>query len=997
MPSSRSLPSRLPALLLVALAALSLGPHPARAGDVLEIPLRWCALEGSPAVENPMGAPLNPYNNQAEPDTNNVLWRRHERASDNVWIPGAQITFRSAITAAVMSQASFPIIPDACPPSNPICQSGSNHGARCTPKDNGTSNDCDSGVTCASLPCPSGCGTCVPGDLGDVLDVRLRICLGGSTAGASCTPDASGGSPQCDPGVPCDNHELALTDAACNAAWDALIANFGTNLVGPIAWNLNNWVDEAGSTTELQGWGGFAGRNVEADFCAIPPSNVTRTLGGKIAVRDNQHTGSDATVELLVAHELGHVMKLGHGNGLDDDNDGGFDDGCDPLGDEEGGGWTATPHSVMSPVLSISTATVTSLQRDRVREFAKHYDDVPQDPPGVLVPGPVLAAQRVDPPLDVADDGIDLVSIAMFENEDVQVAGFSHFLFGFVPFDELDRQYVVFTDLDGNPGTGGTPADLGFSTAFAGAELVTRVVVSTVHVDEFLFLVAHPTVWRFQLDHFVECGSAEDPACGPVSADVDAPLGGEDVLPTAYFNVVSIEMPSSVRGAAGADVRIQGLAEQLAPSPAMADSTLELDRLPDGPLEGASDFYFSRPVFPECVVTPDPATPGAIATVQASGFPPERMAKVFLGDRAVAGAMTAGDGSVAREFRIPVTRRSGTRLVTVGLVGTALTADCFLEVGEAPRLFLTPEAGTNAVGQDHTVVATVADEAGNPVSGVTVAFSVDAGPNAGAAGTCTFDPGCATDADGAVFFTYTGAGGPGIDRITASAELEGLGEIASNEVFKAWDEDCNQNEIADRCDVDCAGFDGLCGEAFVGFCGMSADANGDDFPDECNRPPDCSNAGAEPDELWPPQHGLKTVSVAGVTDEDGDPVSLVIDSIFQDEVVDDGGDGATVPDGAGAGTATAVVRAERDGGLDGRVYHIGFTADDGRGGTCSGEVAVCIPHDPRPGHRCVDQGPLYDSTPFARRASGVACGLGVELVAVLGVALALRRQRAVRL
>ena len=47
---------------------------------------------------------------------------------------------------------------------------------------------------------------------------------------------------------------------------------------------------------------------------------------------------------------------------------------------------------------------------------------------------------------------------------------------------------------------------------------------------------------------------------------------------------------------------------------------------------------------------------------------------------------------------------------------------------------------------------------------------------------------------------------------------------------------------------------------------------------------------------------------------------------------------------------------------DGRVYHLNFTASDGRGGQCTGTTGLCVPHDQRPGHVCIDQGPLYSST-----------------------------------
>ena len=70
------------------------------------------------------------------------------------------------------------------------------------------------------------------------------------------------------------------------------------------------------------------------------------------------------------------------------------------------------------------------------------------------------------------------------------------------------------------------------------------------------------------------------------------------------------------------------------------------------------------------------------------------------------------------------------------------------------------------------------------------------------------------------------------------------------------------------------------------------------------------------------------------------------------------GDGKTRPDGV---LLPLQVRAERAGTGNGRVYHVSFVASDGQGGTCSGTVAVCVPHDQSP-PTCVDDGPAYDST-----------------------------------
>jgi CSLREA domain-containing protein len=140
------------------------------------------------------------------------------------------------------------------------------------------------------------------------------------------------------------------------------------------------------------------------------------------------------------------------------------------------------------------------------------------------------------------------------------------------------------------------------------------------------------------------------------------------------------------------------------------------------------------------------------------------------------------------------------------------------------------------------------------------------------------------------------------------------------------------------------------------------DADGDSGQDTVritvlDHAPDCSGAAASPALLWPPNNKFVRVAIGGVTDADGDPVALAITRIRQDEPV---GKGNSAPDGKGVGTATAELRAEKLGNGDGRVYHVYFTAGDGHGGACTGEVRVSVPHDQaRP---AVDGGPLYDST-----------------------------------
>ena len=115
------------------------------------------------------------------------------------------------------------------------------------------------------------------------------------------------------------------------------------------------------------------------------------------------------------------------------------------------------------------------------------------------------------------------------------------------------------------------------------------------------------------------------------------------------------------------------------------------------------------------------------------------------------------------------------------------------------------------------------------------------------------------------------------------------------------------------------------------------------FAPPANQPPNCGGAFPSVDTIWPPNHDMVKVTIQGVTDPDGDPVTITIDQIKQDEPTDGTGDGHTCPDGAGIGTSTAQVRAERSAQGNGRVYTIFFTASDGAGGSCQGSVTVCAP------------------------------------------------------
>ena len=137
-----------------------------------------------------------------------------------------------------------------------------------------------------------------------------------------------------------------------------------------------------------------------------------------------------------------------------------------------------------------------------------------------------------------------------------------------------------------------------------------------------------------------------------------------------------------------------------------------------------------------------------------------------------------------------------------------------------------------------------------------------------------------------------------------------------------------------------------------------------------NSAPTCSATPSTPVLSWPPNHKLVPISLLGITDPDGDPFTVKVTLIAQDEPTNTQGDGNTPSDGAGIGTSIAQVRRERSGSKkvpgNGRVYHIFYTATDSRGASCTGKVLVGVPHDQGGQSVPVDDGPKFNSVTGAK-------------------------------
>lgn len=257
--------------------------------DVIQIPVRWCALQGTTAATSP--ATLD------APDTDAALMRRLERATDRVWLPGAHIVFRSAMTTAVAAPASFPIIADPNPP-------------------------------------PAGKGV-----LGDIL-----------------APDTG------------DATERNKAIDACTKTWDKLARDAGVTLSGPIAINVQHFLGSNGQPSANPGQSrpvtvyDSAGKVVRCP----KPSDVSKLSNGALAVADPSTITVDDTA--LIAHELGHLLNLRHGNGLDDNGNGPYDGWCDFAE------LSTTPATFMDATVSHATDLVTDRQREESRAVATAID-----------------------------------------------------------------------------------------------------------------------------------------------------------------------------------------------------------------------------------------------------------------------------------------------------------------------------------------------------------------------------------------------------------------------------------------------------------------------------------------------------------------------------------------------------------------------------------------------------------------------------------------------
>jgi hypothetical protein len=112
-------------------------------------------------------------------------------------------------------------------------------------------------------------------------------------------------------------------------------------------------------------------------------------------------------------------------------------------------------------------------------------------------------------------------------------------------------------------------------------------------------------------------------------------------------------------------------------------------------------------------------------------------------------------------------------------------------------------------------------------------------------------------------------------------------------------------------------------------------------------------------ELWPPNHKFHTISGSDCVKDrcDGEDLEVTFSYATSDEPVNDKGDGNTEPDIV-LSCSEVMLRAERQGPSNGRVYRLGWRAVDDAGNETEGECVVVVPHD-QSGREAIDDGAAY--------------------------------------
>jgi YVTN family beta-propeller protein len=461
------------------------------------------------------------------------------------------------------------------------------------------------------------------------------------------------------------------------------------------------------------------------DLC-VHPRRITMSdvqmNSGAVQKDWNQYFGQIGGGRSTFAHELGHTLMLGHGNGLDDDRNGTFppnpgyrdyDSYCDSKGFDP---MSQIPvEDVPGPCPQFSSVMVEGgsceflqeLQIEQSQEIASvapGHSGGAADPSGALLNNAGCSA----PPCGLPGE-IYLEKLGIAENVSPATTGFALRVFSPVS-NTLNAQYAIVADLDNDATTGCAASDAGIAVAFQGAELATVVEV-TPGVQPSVAV----QVWKCAGGAFMQ---VTDPA---ISATATSSFMSE--TPNSLLKgIITANVPNGVRGAMSSEIRAVAISSQLISGGAF-------DQLPRTSASGGA-VPLSPPDLPSCSLKKTNEEPGAQDIVMATGLSPSAPVEVALAGRVLQTGTTDASGTATVTFTVPANARPGLRLVTVGHSGTAIYAACALRVGTEPltpstTATITPSPNVDGWNRTDVVVSLIATPAfgGAPIQSITYSTS----------------------------------------------------------------------------------------------------------------------------------------------------------------------------------------------------------------------------------------------------------------------------------
>ncbi|MDH3651340.1 MAG: hypothetical protein OEQ53_16755 [Saprospiraceae bacterium] len=421
--------------------------------------------------------------------------------------------------------------------------------------------------------------------------------------------------------------------AQCEKEWSEIEEIIDENISGHALINMRFTLSSEGGVAELKRPCGFWG-----DICQDPSQLGVNDGVAMIVIDDECWTGNNvcfenivtqSELEVILPHELGHSLYLGHGNGLDDDNDGIFDSCCDDEPD------TDITNLMTGTGVNSQSTQITSEQRERARAFARLVPGARIVTSTGIINADVIADYQVDSVSETTNGDLDLVWVSFAKNNATKLVTVSHKLLGQIPRSG-EYKFVGFFDLDENIATGGSSKDLGFSTGFRGSEFVTEVTITHVVGLSDMIQKVHGRAWVYHGSDFAEITPHPMIKARVVQYH-------EIETNNRVFDRVSIDVPLEFLGNIEPKLRMQAYADQL-------NQSRRIDYLPDEGKESAVTLRIIPPEINTCSVLVKQERTEMQVNIEGKGFKSNGEAVILLDDKLITTVKVGAHG----RFNVPI-------------------------------------------------------------------------------------------------------------------------------------------------------------------------------------------------------------------------------------------------------------------------------------------------------------------------------------------------------